>query len=156
MKVRHSPRAAFCCGILAMIGAIAVVAGSADAASPANGKTYSGTIKLTMASNVVFPISFQVSKNGKKVDNFSLPNGYPIYCQGGGFGEAQQATAKVSSKGTFTAKLSIYFAPTHKHEGFVKVTGKFGKKKQARGKVITEFGSSSTCNGTSKYTAKVR
>ena len=151
MKVPHSTRAAVCCGILVLIAALA---GSANAANPAKGKTYSGSMKLPMASNVTFPISFQVSKNGKKVGNFSLPNGYPIYCQGGGFGEAQKATAKVSSKGTFTAKLPIYFAPSHEHQGFVKVTGKFGKKKQESGKVITEFSTSESCNGTSTYTAK--
>jgi hypothetical protein len=150
MKAAHSPLAAVCC-VLVLIAALV---GSANAANPAKGMTYSGTMKLPKASNVTYAISFQVSKNGKKVDNFSLPNGYPIYCQGGGFGEAQKATAKVSSKGTFTAKLPIYFAPTHAHEGFVKVTGKFGKKKQESGKVITEFSNSEECNGTSKYTAK--
>ena len=100
-----------------------------------------------------YTIAFEVSANGKKVHDFSLPSGYPVYCEGGGFGEAQDATAKISSKGTFTAKLPIYFAPTHDHEGFVKVTGKFGKKGHESGKVITEFSTSKTCNGTSQYTA---
>lgn len=154
MKVRHSPRAAVSCGLVVLIVALAVGVGSANAAHPAKGKTYSGSIKSRPGGNVTFTISFQVSKNGKKVHDFSLPSGYPVYCEGGGFGEAQDATAKVSSKGTFTAKLPIYFAPTHDHEGFVKITGKFGKKGHESGKVITEFSTSDTCNGTSKYTAK--
>lgn len=154
MKVRHSPRAAVSCGLLILIAALAVGAGSANAAHPAKGKTYSGSIKRLAGANITFPITFTVSKNGKKVHDFSLPSGYPVYCEGGGFGEAQDATAKVSSKGTFTAKLPIYFAPTHDHEGFVKVTGKFGKKGHESGKVITEFSGATTCNGTSKYTAK--
>lgn len=90
----------------------------------------------------------------RKVHDFSLPSGYPVYCEGGGFGEAQDATAKISSKGTFTAMLPIYFAPTHDHQGFVKITGKFGKKGHESGKAITEFTTSKTCNGTSKYTTK--
>lgn len=154
MKIRHSPRAAVSCGILVLIAALAVGAGSAGAAHPAKGKTYSGSIKSLPGGNVTFTISFQVSKNGTKVHDFSLPSGYPVYCEGGGFGEVQDATAKISSKGTFTAKLPIYFAPTHDHEGFVKITGKFGKKGHESGKVITEFSTSDTCNGTSKYTAK--
>ena len=151
MKVRRSPRPAVSCGLVALIATLAVCAAGANAAHPAKGKTYSGSIEH--ASNVTYPISFKVSKNGKKVDDFGLSSGYPVYCQGGGFGEAQDATAKISSKGTFTANLPIYFAPTHDHQGFVKITGKFGKKGHESGKVITEFSTSKTCNGTSKYTA---
>ncbi len=154
MKVRHSPRVAVSCGLLVLIAALVAGAVSANAAHPAKGKTYSGSVKRLAGANITFPISFQVSKNGKKVHDFSLPSGYPVYCEGGGFGEVQKATAKVSSKGTFTAKLPIYFAPTHQHQGFVKITGKFGKKGHESGKVITEFSTSDTCNGTSKYTAK--
>lgn len=154
MKVRHSPRAAVFCGLVVLIPALVAGVGSANAAHAAKGKTYSGSIKRLAGSNVTFPITFEVSNNGQKVHDFSLPSGYPVYCEGGGFGEAQDATAKISSKGTFTAKLPIYFAPAHDHQGFVKVTGKFGKTGHESGKVITEFSSSKTCNGTSKYTTK--
>ncbi len=151
MKVRHSPRAGVLCGLVVMMAAaLAMGAGSASAAHPAKGTTYSGSIKHL--SNVTYAITFEVSKNGKKAHDFSLPSGYPIYCEGGGFGEAQDATAKISSKGTFTAKLPIYFAPAHQHQGFVTITGKFGKKGHESGQVITEFSTSKTCNGTSKYT----
>jgi hypothetical protein len=152
MEVRRSSRVAVSCGFAAALAALAVVAGTADAAHPIKGKTYSGSIQRVAGGNITFPITFEVSKNGKKVHDFSLPSGYPVYCEGGGFGEAQDATAKISSKGTFTAKLPIYFAPTHDHQGFVKITGKFGKKGHESGKVITEFSTSKTCNGTSKYT----
>lgn len=140
----------------ALICAVAIPALS-SAAQPGKGKTYSGSITRVVAGTTsTFPISFQVSKNGKKVHDFSLSSGYPVYCQGGGFGEAQEATAKISKQGTFTAKLPLYFAPTHDHQGFVKVTGKFGKKGHESGKAITEFtgGSLTGCNGTSKYTTK--
>jgi hypothetical protein len=153
MKVRHNPRAAIACGLVVLIAALALGAAGADAAHPAKGATYSGSIKRL--SNVTYLITFEVSKNGKKVRDFSLPSGYPVYCEGGGFGEVQDATAKISSKGAFTAKLPIYFAPTHEHQGFVKITGKFGKKGHESGKAITEFSTSKTCNGSSKYTAKV-
>ena len=152
MKVHHHPRVAVFCALIVLVAAVGAV--GASAAHPAKGKTYSGSIKRLVGASITFPITFEVSKNGKKVHNFSLPSGYPVYCEGGGFGEVQDATAKVSSKGTFTAKLPIYFAPTHDHQGFVKITGKFGKKGHESGKAITEFSTSKTCNGTSKYTAK--
>jgi hypothetical protein len=151
MKARHSFRATVFCGLIALIAAPVV---SADAAHPVKGKTYSGSIKRLAGANTTLPITFEVSSNGKKVQDFSLPSGYPVYCEGGGFGETQDVTAKISSKGTFTAKLPIYFAPTHDHQGFVKITGKFGKKGNESGTAITEFSSFKTCNGTSKYTAK--
>ena len=154
MKVCRSPRAVAFCGLVALIAALVVGACSANAAQPAKGKTYSGSIERLAGANTTFPITFEVSKNGKKVHDFSLPSGYPVYCEGGGFGEAQDITAKISSKGTFTAKLPIYFAPNHEHQGFVKITGKFGKKGNESGKAITEFSSFKTCDGTSKYTAK--
>lgn len=140
---------------LALICAMAVPALSV--AGPKRGATYSGLITRVIDGNSsTFPITFEVSKNGKKVEDFSLPSDYPIYCEGGGFGEAQAATAKISRQGTFTAKLPLYFAPTHDHQGFLKVTGKFGKQGHESGKVVTEFsgGSLTGCNGTSKYTTK--
>ncbi|MBS1860566.1 MAG: hypothetical protein JSS68_02530 [Actinobacteria bacterium] len=127
------------------------------ATQPGKGKTYTGSITRVVAgTSSTFPISFEVSKNGKKVHDFSLPSSYPVYCEGGGFGEAQDATAKISKQGTFTAKLPLYFAPTHDHQGFLKITGKFGKKGHESGKVITEFSgaASTSCNGTSTYTTK--
>ncbi len=154
MRTRPSHRAAISCGLVIALAALAAYAGSAVASHPAKGQTYSGSITRLAGANITFPISFEVSKSGKKVHDFSLPSGYPIYCEGGGFGEVQDATAKVSSKGTFTAKLPIYFAPTHDHQGFVEVTGKFGKKKRESGKVSTDFTTSHACNGTSKYTTK--
>jgi hypothetical protein len=154
MKARHSFRAALFCGLIALIAVLATPAVSAGAAHPAKGKTYSGSINRLAGANTTFPISFEVSKNGKKVQDFSLPSGYPVYCEGGGFGEAQTATAKISSKGIFTAKLPIYFAPTHDQQGFVKITGKFGKQGHEGGTAVTEFSDFKTCNGTSRYTAK--
>jgi hypothetical protein len=142
---------------LALICALAIPALSV-AAAPKKGKTYVGDIKRVFGGRVAETdeISFQVSANGKRVHDFSLPNGYPVYCEGGGFGEAQGATAKITPQGTFTAKLPIYFAyGSPKHQGFVEVTGKFGKKGHESGKVITEFTKSTTCNGTSRYSTKV-
>jgi hypothetical protein len=140
---------------LVLICAVAVPALSV-AAAPKKGETYAGEIKEVSRGKVVNTdeISFQVSANGKRVHDFSLPNDYPVYCEGGGFGEAEDATAKITPAGTFTAKLPLYFAPSHQHQGFLKITGKFGKKGRESGKVITEFTKSTTCNGTSKYSAK--
>jgi hypothetical protein len=126
------------------------------AASPKKGKTYSGEIRRTAGGTITLPISFEVSKNGRKVHDFSLPSSYPVYCEGGGFGEAEDATAKISKKGTFNAKLPLYFAPSHEHQGFVKISGKFGKKGHESGKVVTDFTKSKSCNGTSNYSTKAQ
>ncbi|HEV3094103.1 MAG TPA: hypothetical protein VGY30_06275 [Solirubrobacteraceae bacterium] len=135
--------------------AVALIAttGVAPAASPIKGATYSGTLKLPHATSVVYGISFKVSPNGKNVSGFALPNGYPVYCEGGGFGQVQSGSGKVTRKGTFSVKLPIYFAPVHQHQGFVIVTGSFGKHGKASGKVKTDFTKAKACNGTSSYTA---
>lgn len=141
-----------------VLGALLLGSAFALAAHPAKGKTYSGEIQRVIGGKVVgtFPISFKVSSNGKKVSQFSLPSGYPVYCEGGGFGTTQKASAKITSKGRFKAKLPIYFEPTNSHEGFVKVSGKFGAKKHESGTVITEFTNSPICNGTSKYKTRAK
>jgi hypothetical protein len=143
-----------------MLAAIAVVAlvaaaggtAAALAAKPIKGATYKGKLKLVHVSNVTFPISFKVSANGKLVSNFSLPNGYPVYCQGGGFGQLQAASSPITKKGKFTIKLPIYFAPAHAHQGFVIVTGTFAKHGKESGTVTTDFTGSHVCNGTATYT----
>jgi hypothetical protein len=141
---------ALLCGILILGSAIAI------AAHPAKGKTYRGEINRVFGGKVVstYPISFKVSSNGKKVSKFNLPEFYPVYCQGGGFGEALTTTERITSKGTFKAKLPIYFKPSHSHEGFLKISGTFGAQKRETGKVTTDFTKSKTCNGTSKYMTK--
>lgn len=119
---------------------------------PIKGATYSGT--LNFGSNVTFRISFKVSKNGKSVSGFKLPQSPPFYCQGGGFPHiGKSPRAKVSKKGTFTAKLPLLAIGTNKPDGSVIVTGKFGKHGKESGKVKTaiagKFGSQ--CNGSSSY-----
>ena len=97
-----------------------------------------------------------MSGNGKKVSKFSLPEGYPVYCQGGGFGTTRNASTNITRKGTFNAKLPIYFEPTKQKQGFVKISGKFGAKKHESGTVTTDFTKSATCNGTSKYKTRAK
>lgn len=148
-------------GIVASIALICAVAIPAlsNAAPPKKGKTYVGEIKRVYGGKVAYTdeISFKVSASGKQVHDFSLPNGYPVYCEGGGFGEAQDATAKITPAGTFTAKLPLYFAPSHQHQGYLMVTGKFGKGGRESGKLTTNFtlgNFDQSCNGTSKYSTK--
>jgi hypothetical protein len=141
-------------GLATTLAVICAAAIPALGASAKKGKTYSGQItRIIKGYRSTNPISFEVSKNGKKVDDFSFPSFYPVYCEGGGFGEPQAAAAKIKN-GKFTAKLPLYFAPAHEHQGFLKITGKFGKKGHESGKVITDFTKSTSCNGTSKYTTK--
>jgi hypothetical protein len=139
---------------LALLGL--TICAAALAAHPVKGKTYSGTINQAFNGKVVnqFPISFSVSTTGTKVMKFTLPSNVPIYCEGGGFGGASGGSATVSKAGTFKAKLPIIFTPTHEHQGFVTITGKFKAKGAESGSISTEFTKVKSCDGTSQYTTK--
>jgi hypothetical protein len=144
-----------CFTVIAALAA-ASVALAAKPAKPVKGATYSGNITRVIKSagktfKSTLPISFKVSKTGKKVSGFTFTSFYPIYCQGGGFGSPQATTGRISKKGSFTVKLPLYFAPEHSHQGFLIVSGKFGKHNKESGTVKTDFTKSRVCNGTSKY-----
>lgn len=134
---------------LTTLVAVTSAATVALAAKPVHNATYSGQISRT--SNVTYSISFKVSANGKHVSKFVLTNGYPVYCQGGGFGAVQPGSGTISKRGTFQVKLPIFFAPTHEHQGFVIVTGTFGRHGKEHGRVRTDFTTAMSCNGTSGY-----
>jgi hypothetical protein len=140
-----------------LIAIVAVAASSvAFAAKPVRGARYRGTITRSM-TNITFPIAFKVSKNGKKVSAFDLPNAYPVYCQGGGFpGLTKGGSARITNKARFTAKLPLTNALSHKPEGFVIVTGTFTTGGAVSGKVKTDLPGSfgKTCDGTSLFTAR--
>jgi hypothetical protein len=139
--------------VLTLIVALAAT-GVAFAAKPVKGATYTGTIQRY----VTFPISFKVSKNGKKVSHFKLVGGYPLYCQGGGFPNLTGAgSGSVSKKGKFTAKLPVtekVIKPLGR-AGFVIITGKFGAHGTVSGKVKTDITDKSfkTCDGSTGWSA---
>ncbi len=140
-------------GAVDLIALVVTAEGAvAFAATPIKGATYEG--KIARTSNVTYSISFKVSANGKRVSSFTLTNGYPVYCQGGGFGAVQQASGTIARNGTFDVKLPIYFSPSHQHQGFVIISGSFAKHGTESGKVMTDFTHGSTCNGTSRYATK--
>ncbi|HTX47254.1 MAG TPA: hypothetical protein VMD48_13275 [Solirubrobacteraceae bacterium] len=141
--------------LLLTVIVVMAVAGAALAARPHRGATYTGRIER--ASNVTFPISFTVSKSGKKVSSFKLPDSYPVYCQGGGFPAlGNGGSGAVANKGTFTVRLPLRNLRTNAAEGSLIVSGKFGAGASASGKVRTDIAGSAfkTCNGTSPFTAK--
>jgi hypothetical protein len=143
---------------LAMLGAAGAQA-LASTAKPVHGATYAGEITRVVHSGgktlrSKLPISFAVSANGKSVSAFTFTSFYPIYCQGGGFGSPQAKSGKISEKGKFKVSLPLYFAPLHAHEGFLVVSGTFGKHNKVSGTVFTDFTKAKTCRGTSKFSAK--
>lgn len=149
---------------LAAIAATAVMlctAAAALAAHPAKNKTYSGTIKQKETAKITnrFAISFKVSRNGKHVSRFKLPQGFPLYCHSGGvggLGSPKSKSAKVSSKGTFKVSLPVVFAPTRQKQGTLKISGKFKKHRKESGKVKTALtGGLASCDGSIRYSAKV-
>jgi hypothetical protein len=141
---------------LTAIVAVAAAASVALAAKPVKGATYSGTITRDVGTTT-FPISFKVTKNGKKVSSFKLADAYPVYCQGGGFPTlGTGGSGRIRHKGTFTVKLPLKAVMTSKPDGSIVVTGRFGAHGSASGKVKTQisgnFGKS--CDGTSPFTAR--
>jgi hypothetical protein len=127
-------------------------AGVALAAQPKKGASYSGAFK-SLSSDTV---SFKVSANGKKVSGFAIPNP-PVGCQGGAFGSASGGTATVSTQGTFKITLNLVFAPEHRTNGKVVVSGRFGKHGTESGKISSVFTSktfSTSCNASVTYSTK--
>ncbi len=113
-------------------GLVVLAAASvALAAHPIKGATYKGTFGTSS-------ISFKVAANGKKVSVFNFPVP-PIGCQGGTFGSASGGSATVSKKGTFKVTLKLVFAPLHRTNGKLVVTGKFQKGGKESGKVSSIF-----------------
>ena len=145
------------CRLLAAASLITIaIVGPAVAAviaKPQPGKTYSGLIK--QSSTLTYPIRFKVSASGKTVRDFQLKIGAPRYrpCYNiTAYNE--NVTAKISRKGTFTAKLRItdgYDNP----EGTLTVTGKFGKNGHESGTATSTYGVAA-CDGSSPYTTKAK
>lgn len=138
----------------AAVGATVALIGTgvALAAKPLKGATYSGSF----TGEVYNTISFKVSSNGKKVSSFNIPSP-PAGCQGGGFGSASGGTATVSKQGTFKVTLNIVFAPEHKTNGTVLITGKFGKHGRQSGKISSTYTGKdfpASCNATKSYSTK--
>ncbi len=121
-------------------------AGAALAAHPVKGATYTGAFGPQQLS-----ITFKVAANGKRVSHFSF-GGFPVGCQGGGFGNPLPASARVSKRGTFKATFRLYFAPDHSTSGHLIVTGKFLKHGGERGTITTKF-TTKSCDKSESYAA---
>src|SRR5579884_1203129 len=114
--------------VLAAIALTALVAAtgaaSALAANPIKGATYKGRISVAATPfhpKLSAPISFKVSANGGHVSHFAF--NYPVYCQGGGFGNFQSRSGTITRQGAFKVKLPIYSQASHSQQGFLIVTG---------------------------------
>ncbi len=145
-------RVLFLTAVAALAAAsVALAAGS----KVVKGAKYTGTIRQDLNRD---PISFKVSKNGKRVTNFKVPGGVPFYCQGGGFPVVTGGSGTISKKGTFTAKLNLTERdiPPKGPAGFVFVTGRFGSHGSVSGKVKTDPTGKAfkNCGGTSPFSAK--
>ena len=122
--------------------------------APHPGATYRGRITETSGSKVLASqrIFFTVDRQGKTVSNFTLRDGYPVYCEPKGIGEVQSTTARVFRSGKFKAKLPIY-AKHHQRQGSLIVTGMFARPNLESGTVKTDFTAASrhSCNGSARY-----
>ena len=133
----------------------------AGAVAPHPGATYRGRITETAGSKVLASqrIFFTVDRQGRTVSNFTLRDGYPVYCAPKGIGEVQSTTARVFKSGKFKAKLPIY-AKHHHRQGSLIVTGMFARPNLESGTVKTDFRAASrhSCNGSAGYktSAKVK
>ena len=122
--------------VVATIAAAAAsaLAAVAVAAHPLDGATYRGSFTGSASTT----LSFKVSANGKRVSGFTM-DVPPVGCQGGAFGNPKPGSAAVTKQGTFTATLTLYFAPRNSVNGKVVVTGTFASKGREHGTVSSIF-----------------
>jgi len=159
MKPGRALVVALCGTVLAGAGAAAGAAAGQAAVHPHAGSTYRGKITETSGTKVLAsqPILFTVDRKGKTVTNFTLRNGYPVWCAPKGIGEAQSTTARVLASGKFKAELPIY-AAHHRRQGSLVVTGTFAPHNLESGTVKTVFIAASrhSCNGAAHYKTKAK
>ncbi len=129
---------------LVLIAMTATTAVALATEKPVKGGVYTGTLRTE-------PIRFKVARNGKSV-KASSPSA-PLYCQGGGAGERQiTKAAKISKLGTFTAKITYEFVPTHKKTSTLTFKGKFSGL-FVNGSAKSHFILAKGCDGSSNFVA---
>ncbi len=153
MRIKLSQRAlaAAAAALVAATGGAA----AALAAAPIKAATYKGRLSVAAKPwhpKLSVPISFKVSANGRQVGHFAF--NYPVYCQGGGFGDFRSRSGTITKQGTFKVKLPIYSRAAHSRQGFLIVTGSFARQGNESGKVTTDLSFGGACNGTSSYRTK--
>lgn len=147
--------------LVALMAAVVLGSGTAagQTALPRPGATYRGRITETAGKKVLASqrIFFRVDRKGRTVRDFTLRDGYPVYCNPKGIGEVQSTAARVFVSGKFRVKLPIY-AKHHHRQGSLIVTGTFAPHDRESGLVKTMFTARSrqSCNGTAHYTTQVR
>ena len=145
-------------GVTAAVAATPEPGAGTGAAAPQPGATYKGKIEETDGSKVLAsqPFSFTVDQQARTVSNFTLSSGYPVYCAPRGIGDAQSVTATISND-KFRAVLPIY-APHHRRQGSLTVTGLFGLHNSEAGNVTTHFKAADrhACNGVAAYKTRTK
>ena len=114
------------------------------------GGTYSGTTVRDKQ-----PISLKVSRSGKTVTT-SIAFA-PQFCENGGAVGSLQLTkpATISKSGSFQAKITYEFTPTHAIIATLTISGKFSGK-SVTGRTTSAFTSAKQCNGTTSFSAKAK
>lgn len=138
-RLRVATTLSVCIGV--WLGATAL----AIAAKPVKSATYTGT------TNHESPVSFKVSANGKRVTGLHVP--LPASCQYGGIAALKPGTARITSKGTFKATLTIRALDGQK-SGKVFVAGTFHRKRRESGTITSVFTAFRDCNASYPYSTK--
>lgn len=150
MSVSGVRRRVTIAGALASAGLLASAA-VAVAAHQVHGATYEGAYK-TGQTNAV---SFKVAVNGSRVVDLDVDT--PIKCGGGcgGFSNGIGGSAKITRKGTFTAKIKLTGPGSTRSIGYDKVTGTFLAGGHAKGTVSSHFDAGGGSDRTVAWTAAV-
>jgi hypothetical protein len=139
----RAPRA-LALALMVTIAFSAVSAVALAAEKPVKGGLYTGTLRSES-------ITFKLARNGKSL-KASAPYA-PLYCQGGGAGERQiSKPAKISKQGTFTAKITYEFVPTHKKTSTLTFKGKISGLFM-NGSAKSHFLLTKGCDGSASFTA---
>jgi hypothetical protein len=118
-------------------------------AGPVKGATYTGTTSHGNAA-----ISLKVSKSGKSV-TVNAPFA-AIYCEGGGAGTRQiTRAATISPGGSFKGSITYEFVPTHRITAHLRFAGKFSGH-AVKGTARSEFPLAKQCDGSTRFSAKVK
>jgi hypothetical protein len=134
--------------------ALALVATTAGAAvalasGPVKGATYTGATAHGQA-----PIELKVSANGKSVTVKMVSP--PLYCQGGGAPELQiKKAAAISSSGSFSGSIAYELRFNHKITAHLYFSGKFSRR-SVTGSARSEFLLAKMCNGSTRFSARVK
>jgi hypothetical protein len=156
-----SPRRRLALTVALLVGLIVVglVVSHAHNAKPQAGVTYTGTVFVETAAGKVtqqLPISFGVTRSGRRVSAFRLPGGLPRGCPRQTVGSVTLApgSAPLATPGRFEVNLAL--ADATGRVGTLEISGDFHALNHESGAVATRYSAARLrgCDASGGYVTK--